>query len=74
MSTQLQQEERKLEEQKQKVKLARIANCKEKVMQYIKSGNDTQLGEACRQLAGYLNPPNVGRKHKNETTSSPISQ
>ena len=72
MSTQLQQEERKFEEAKQRLKQARIGQSKENVTRLIKSGNDKELGEACRQLAGYLNPPNVGRKHKEQSVTSPI--
>ena len=71
MSSQLQQEERKFEEAKQRLKRAKIEVAKENVGRLLKGSNDKELGEACRQLAGYLRPP-THRQRKTESNPSPV--
>ena len=71
MSSQFEAEERKYKEATQRFKQAKIADSKDKVGRLLKGSNDKELGEACRQLAGYLRPP-THRQRKTESNPSPV--
>ena len=65
------QAERQLTEARSRLHDARTQESKEKVGRLLKNGSPKELGNACRQLAGLLNPP---IRNKRKEQSMPISQ
>ena len=72
MSAIIQNAEKQIQQAKKAIHDERVKEARKRLNDAIKNGNDKELADACRSVAGLLNPPSANRKPKPVT--SPIPQ